>query len=316
MKKLIVLLFLVGVGTLHAADATNTLSIESIDKSTMDLLTAGNQSQAETDLNGLGSPFKDNQHILFMRACLARSRFLNADAMQIFFLAVLNDPYSLEGMASYWVTQIDRKIHLLESYQKLKSLSDGNSSNPWLQWLLAIEDRALDFKSDGIVRYQNLLAVFKPGPVLMHQTLANLLDESGRFEEALEERKMALSEEERSWSLDGMAITLANLKRYEESFDFSKRAIAMAPNDANILLNYAIDLWHGGRIDAAVEQIGLVIGKNQKWEKPWFVWGQILIDQGRTAEAVEKFKKVVQLNPKHSGALEALSKLGIQDPAN
>jgi tetratricopeptide (TPR) repeat protein len=125
-----------------------------------------------------------------------------------------------------------------------------------LLWMVAVQCRALHKNKVGIERYGALLKLIDdggklPGPVLVHQTFANLLDEVGRSADALPHREMAVKLEPEAWSYDGLGDTLSDLHRYKEADAAFAKSTSMEPGDAMYWRNWVISMRERGDTDGA-----------------------------------------------------------------
>ena len=61
---------------------------------------------------------------------------------------------------------------------------ENHPADPLLRWMMAIQCRSRGDNEKGVVHFAKLLEQWSPGPVLVHQTYANLLDNLDQYEEA------------------------------------------------------------------------------------------------------------------------------------
>ena len=126
-----------------------------------------------------------------------------------------------------------------DAFADFKKLVDENPDDIMIRWMLAVQCRNWDRNAEGAELYRQILERWNPGPVLVHQTYANLLDELGRFEEALVERYKAVKMEPAAWSYDGLGNTLDSLGRYKEASEAHAKAARLAPASLPIWFHWA-----------------------------------------------------------------------------
>ena len=146
--------------------------------------------------------------------------------------------------------------------------------------------------------FQQILERWQPGPVLVHQTYANLLDNLKRFEEALVEREKAVKMEPASWSYDGLSNTLAHLHRYSESNEAHATAIKLDPTNASHWANWATHLKDQGKFDEAIEKSKRAIEFDKTNASAWCTWGKALEAEGQMQEALDKYKSGLAVRPR------------------
>ncbi len=235
------------------------------------LLSAGDQKHAEsTVLDALKRGARDPE-LLFLAAVLERSRFDVAGSAPIFGRVMELSPSSPEGLASACIVGVDLsrdQRSALYYFNALLIVSRQNPSSIPIHWMAAVMTRQLTrndqfhLSSDvhkrilecGIREYEKVLALMapQPGPVLVHQTMANLLDDVQGYEAAQVHREAALKMERRPWSLQAAAWTLIALGRTEEAVALMNECIAMRPNDANDFYTLGIAFSNLGRAREAV----------------------------------------------------------------
>lgn len=237
----------------------------------MRLLAAGDQKQAEsTVLAALRRDLQDPE-LLFLAAVLERSRFDVSGAAPIFLKTMELSPDSPEGLASACIVGVDLSRDQWSALYYFNALLIVGRQNPDsipIRWMAAVMARQLtkarqfDLSPDirkrilecGIVEYEKVLALMapQPGPVLVHQTMANLLDDVEGYDASQIHREAALKMERRPWSLQAAAYTLIKLDRAEEAVALMNECIAMRPDDPNDYSTLGDALSKLGRTQEAV----------------------------------------------------------------
>lgn len=235
--------------TAPAKPAASTLS------QAMKLVIAGDQSGAEHLLErsiGAAVDSGDSPDVeeVFLAAVLTRSRFQIEEAAPAFDYVRRASPETSHGQAANYILLLDQRAPRLErNFRLLQELADRKPADPLLLWMLGVQCRSLERNEIGVVAYAQLCKAWDPGPVLVHQTYANLLDALARYEESLVHRQLAVKLDPKAWSYDGLGNTLTALKRWKEADEAYARATEMAPDRSRYWLNWSISLRARG--DAA-----------------------------------------------------------------
>ncbi len=182
----------------------------------------------------------------FWNAVLRRSRFAIEEATVLFCLAIDADPSSLNAKIAANTIGVDlakNKETAFYFYNALLSLAEENPRSVPALWLTGILSRALTgqyysyslsqpelfhLRNCGVRHYEKLLREFLPGPgpVLVHQTLANLLSDLRCYDLALMHRETALKMERSSWVLHAMGCELLAMGSYKDAIVLFQEAIS------------------------------------------------------------------------------------------
>ena len=134
----------------------------------------------------------DVQRVFFLLAACTRSRFEKEEAFPLFQTVFTLGPKTPAGLCAEHVVHLDsdqfyvgREDAIDREFAALASLADGNSDDVVIRWMLAVQCRTWNENELGVEQYKEIVEKWNPGPVLIHQTYANLLDELKRYEEAL-----------------------------------------------------------------------------------------------------------------------------------
>lgn len=304
---------LVSQGVNKAATDTNVITQEEV----MKLLAAGEQDAAEAKLlQGLRCE-PENLDFIFLASFLARSRFDLNNSSTGFFLNLTKRPNSPEGMASACVLAIDgsqNPISVLSYYSALLILAEEHPESVPLQWLAAIEARTLTWDPQnnltpalrkkilqfGIDTYENIDRSMTPniGPVLLHQTLGNMLEQLQDYEGALAYREKALWLERRPWSLDAAANTLNLLDRPKEALPLIQEAVAQSPQDASYHGKLGSTLLKLGRQDEAIKAWQEGYALSHLADYPFSI-SLFYRDRGDYPNALQSIRQALALEPKN-----------------
>ena len=251
-----------------AADAESGSSAASVAERIVGHLKAGRQSEAERLFADTAQRYWNDQRLLFLGAAMKRSRFSIRNSRPLFEAAARLDSNSVPGQASVLIVRIDRRENTEGDFKALESLVAAHPDDTVLRWMLAVQCRALDRNRTGVEQYERIVRDWDPGPSLVHQTYGNVLDELGRYEEALAQRRITVAMEPAGWSYQGLGNTLARLGRYDEAIDAHRKSVELRPNQGDY----------------------------------WTSWGTTLQLANRYEDSVPFLQKAVQLDPGDSDA--------------
>ncbi len=260
---------------------------------------------AEQYLAAHRQTLEDQQRVLFLFAACQRSRFERRMSLLLFNTVRAIDPTTPAGQCAECMLRLDTSrpgvlgaTPVRQHFVALEKLADAHPDDVMLRWMLAVECRTWDRNAEGAEAYRQILEQWTIGPARVHQTYANLLDELGRYEEALEERYKAVEIEPASWSYDGLGNTLESLHRYDEANEAHAIAVRLDPDSSLYWSNWAISLLGDGQYDAAIEkcQRSAALDPNS-WRAP-YVWAQALEAQGKLPEAMEKYQQAASRKPR------------------
>jgi ankyrin repeat protein len=249
-RTCLTLLCAASAGLSSVSGIASTAELEEQVQRVVALLAEGKQSTAENEIDSLLKGQPEATPLVFFKGACMRSRFQVGEAVGHFLQTIKAAPSSPEGQAAVFILGIDFAADTETALAYLSGLAavqrDYPRSYP-IQWMCAVMTRSLTAErnryipngqrngllSYGVRQYDNLLkrSAPLPGPVLVHQSYANILDSLQAFDEALVHRNMALSMERRPWALDGMADTLRCLARYDEALQFADEALAVCIKD-------------------------------------------------------------------------------------
>jgi tetratricopeptide (TPR) repeat protein len=204
----------------------------------------GDQAKAEQMLDQAVRLNPANVRLAFFHAACTRSRFDVSGALPLFRAVVSASPDSAEGQCSQIMMKLDSGTDVASQFASLLRLADDCADDPLITWMVGVQSRSLNRNEIGVKYYQRLSGMVDPGPSLMHQTFANLLDEVKRYDEALVHRKIVVKQEPAPWSYEGLGNTLQSLARYEEACAAYTKALEMSPNDPRLLWDLGDTLYH------------------------------------------------------------------------
>jgi len=283
-------ILLSGCNSKTKVEEDKTLPLKSDYDIALEYLSSGEQGQAEQYLYSAISKDPENQRLIFFFATCQRSKWNKRMSHQFFKYVIKLDPTTPEGKAAQAILDIDIKTDYKTNFAVLEKIQDENPEDPIILWLTAFICRELNRRGaddiyvvKGTNYYGQMLSQMDPGPVLLHQTYANLLDELEEYEKALKHRQIAIEMVDASWTCQGMANTLTSMKRYEEADIYYKKATEHSPNDAT---------YYGS-------------------------WGWSMVERDNYKEAYKLYKKALELDPRNPKQFESLgyiaNKLGLKE---
>lgn len=235
------------------------------------LLSEGQQQAAETKLAEALRRNSKNFDCAFLSAVCARSRFDTKGSAAEFLTVLTIRPDSAEGLASACILGIDAasdKTTALYYFNALLIVGKRNPSSIPIHWLTGVMARTLTCDDEirlsadqrkrilqcGIREYEAVLALMAPGPgaVLIHQTMANLLDDIEAYDASWKHRELAMKMERTAWSLHAAACTLLKLERPAEALPLLQEVVRKDPKYACYHDALGKSLWSLGRREEAI----------------------------------------------------------------
>lgn len=288
-------------------------------------LSAGRQGEAEAVLNVFVGIHTNDQRLAFAQAVCTRSRFNTQQADGQFRRVFAMDPRTVEGNCARYVLDLDDHNHVDDNFKGLHLLAADNPDNPLFHWMIGIQCRDYyrhtnrkDRSPAGAQAYQRVLELFDVGPVLVHQTYANILSEElEQNEEALAHRRIAVRLDPKAWSYDGLANTLTAMKMYDEANQTYAKSTELDPNYARYWLNWAGSLYSQGRYEDCISKAKIALAVDPGYYLARYFWGLALEAQAKRKKALVQYEEAIRLNPAFPIAYGAAARvLGILGDPN
>lgn len=290
-------------------------------------LSAGRQGDAEDIVEVFVGIHTNDQRLAFAQAVCTRSRFSRLKADSQFRRVVEIDPRTVEGNCARYLLDLDDRKRVDESFKGLRLLTTENPDNPLLHWMIGVQCREHYLhteqkgrSAEGAQAYKRVLELFDIGPVLVHQTYANILSEElENDEEALKHRRIAVKLEPKSWTYQGLANTLSAMCKYDEANAAYAKLVELEPTDPQFWHNWASSLSYQCRWDECIAKCQKALEVDAGYYKARNTWGYALEEQGKLKEALAQYEETIRLYPVHPYAYDAaarvLAELGLQDRA-
>jgi superkiller protein 3 len=161
-----------------------------------------------------------------------------------------------------------------------------------------VQCRSFNLNEDGVYYYKKLLGMLNPGPALLHQTYANLLDELNRSAEAVPHRKLAVQLEPAGWSWQGTGNTMNKLGRWAEADAAFAEATRLDPDEARYWMNWAYSKYLRRDDAAAIEKCKQGLAVDPKFVTLWTIWGDAEKRLNHFDSALAKYGQAIKLAPR------------------
>ena len=177
-----------------------------------------------------------------------------------------------------------------------------------LGWTLFQDGRTVE----AVAEYRRALTT-NSGNAKAHNNLALALVELGQLEEAATQFKASLAVEPKAEIYSDLGFTMARLGEANEALADFQKALALDPNCASAHFNLAVTSVQSGDFATAEAHYRKALPGRPSAETHNGL-GFVLARQGREDEAIDEFRKAIDLNPKFTPAYnnlaEALVKQG------
>jgi tetratricopeptide (TPR) repeat protein len=276
-----------------------TLTADQAYTDSITLLSDGCQAEAEDLITSAVKSYPDDVALLFAHAVLKRSRWSKQEAAIWFKVLQRKEgaPYLHE--AAKLCLELDRAQNSAEKMPQLIQLSDENPDDLYLLWLSAFQCRNRKMGKTGAQRYEQLLEKFEIGPVLLHQTYANILtDDLQQYEKALPHRRLAVSMEAREWSLNGLAYNLQCAEQYNEANAVYARLIRIAPKNTEYINSRGDTLFELDRFKEAAEMYRRSL-QLRPTTSAWDDLSRTLYELNCYDEGLAAAEEALKMNPKY-----------------
>lgn len=275
----------------------------------LELVMAGEQAACEALLPTQRSTWPQDARLVFLQGCLTRSRFQVDDAAPLLREAIDLHVRPPRAQACALVLALDGHQDVSANLDRLTALVREHPEDVLLCWLLGIECRSAHATALGIWAYTLLQHRVSPGPVLFHQTFANLLDEAGRSPEALPHRLLAVALEEEPWTVSALGDTLSDLQRYDEAATAYARAVRLDHDDAENWGRWAHALALAGKDADAVAKAAHALNLEAANAEALLATALVAEHQHRIPDAIHILQQVLAQHADETWAATELQRL-------
>ncbi|MDB5326394.1 MAG: hypothetical protein JWM57_1963 [Phycisphaerales bacterium] len=263
-------------------------------------LSDGRQSDAERVIRQRLKDNPQDARTQFVAGLLVRSRFDKQGAAPYLDQAIKLAPNTDEAAAATAVRALDNGGFFYKAdpdFEILRKLADRHAEDGAYLWLLAIECRTYNENEGGVAAYEKLGTHFKTGPVLFHQTYANLLDNLQKYDRSLPHRLEAVRLEPEPWSYSALGDTYWRMGQPKDAIGPYQKALKFQPNDVEILRRLLINA-----IDAKDGAVAVDAGQRVVALRPQsFVAHELLSKaysvQGDQQKLADELKLLCQMRP-------------------
>jgi adenylate cyclase len=167
----------------------------------------------------------------------------------------------------------------------------------WLGW----SESPKEYLEKSVELAKEAIALDESNPDA-HALLGSIYLLYQKYDEAISEGRRAVELSPNSGDITALySITLRDAGRYEEAIELGERAVRLSPITPNWYFhNLAFAYQAAGKTDNAIELFRKVIQRNPNHFPAWMGLASIYGDMGRNEEAHEAAKEVLRLNPKFS----------------
>ena len=179
-----------------------------------------------------------------------------------------------------------------ELFLKRAAQASPGEFNAWYMWGAALSKAG---RTDDALRAWREALKLQPRNLRLMQIMSVEYNKGRYFGEAAELARRAL--EINGSDLDGMLLAI---KAYQDAGDdataskTAKLAADRFPDSARANFEYAYHLQKEGKIEEAEQRLQRSMKLDPAYEEPFFFYGNLLVDQDRSAEAIPYLEKAIQ----------------------
>ena len=179
-----------------------------------------------------------------------------------------------------------------ELFLKRAAQASPGEFNAWYMWGAALSKVG---RTDDALRAWREALKLQPRNLRLMQIMSVEYNKGRYFGEAAELARRAL--EINGSELDGMLLAI---KAYQDAGDdataskTAKLAADRFPDSARANFEYAYHLQKEGKIEEAEQRLQRSMKLDPAYEEPFFFYGNLLVDQDRSTEAIPYLEKAIQ----------------------
>jgi tetratricopeptide (TPR) repeat protein len=106
-----------------------------------------------------------------------------------------------------------------------------------------------------------------------------------------------------TYNLAGQVLDAAY---FQDAMEWARKGIQVSEFGPGIRFQHAIALRGSGNTEAAKRELLAATEMDPRFADPWVLLGEILLDEGDTATALEKLERAIELKPDYPGLSEMI----------
>jgi tetratricopeptide (TPR) repeat protein len=163
--------------------------------------------------------------------------------------------------------------------------------------------------NEAISNYRQATEQQMPNPSDLHINWANALAKNREYEEAEAHLRRAIKiKPTYAPAYYNLGNLLQQQGKLNEAISNYRQALELRmPNPYDVHLNLAIALAQNREYEQALKHLNAALRINPDSPQVYYNWGRILQKQGKLDEAIEKWKKALELNPNLTPARQCLN---------
>jgi Flp pilus assembly protein TadD len=124
------------------------------------------------------------------------------------------------------------------------------------------------------------------------------------YDEAIKQLQLAGEKDPSQAAIFGnLGLAFLRSKKYSDAVEPFRKSIALNPGDAGVHASLSMALGESGKIDEARQEVDEVAKLDpSKAGQGYFNVGAILLEQGKSKEGVDLFKKAIEVDPKYAAS--------------
>ncbi len=236
LSRLTSILIVVVIGLMSLGAESNSgkkaIGADEVYAGAVQIWSRGDESGAAKVVDQARKSFPSDMRFVFFAATDAFAHRQVDDADALFTTvagAIPNEPY---GRAATCVLNLDTATEVDANLKLLDDLTSGHPDDPILLWVVAAQYGAFQRDNPGAQRYAKLLTLVDPGPGIVQESYADILDHMNRPADALPHRLLAVKLSPSGSSFTGLGNTMTRLKRWREADAAYQQATKLEPNRA------------------------------------------------------------------------------------
>jgi len=183
-----------------------------------------------------------------------------------------------------------------EYYEKMLQLNPGDADAYFALGVMLVDQGRLE---EAVELYRGALEIRRglEGQLLLHKGLGCVLLQMGQVDEAIKELEIAAKSRTDSGAYCNLGIAVASKGQMGKAMEYYKKAIWMAPDNAEAHYNLGNAYLSQGLRVGAIAEYREAIKVKPKYVKAYGNLAVALAQMGAIDEAIENFRRVVELEP-------------------